>query len=73
MLIDWIKSLFGRGKVHFEFTGVDRDGTLVQGDARAPYVGSWDEDAMLKYIKDELWYQHGVVVTEAKLVAHIQD
>jgi hypothetical protein len=71
-MIDWIKSWFGKGRVRAEWTGIDRSGKLVSGDAKAPYVGTWDEDAMIKYIKDELMYQHGVTVTKIQIVAHVE-
>lgn len=72
-MIDWIKSWFGKGKVRVEFKGIDRTGKIVTGDAKAPYVGHWNEDAMLKYVANELLYQHGVVVTQSKIVAHIEE
>ena len=72
-MIDWIKSWFGKGRVRVEWEGVDRSGRIVTGDAKAPYVGRWDESAMTKYIKDNLMFQHGIVVTKIEIVSHIEE
>ena len=72
-MIDWIKGWFGKGRVRAEFEGIDRTGKIVTGDAKVPYVGKWDEDAMMKFIKDRLMYEKGVAVTKLELVAHIED
>ena len=72
-MIDWIRRLFGKGKVRVEFKGINRNGKIVSGDAKVPYVGAWDENDVIKHIKNEIMYQHGIVVTEAKIVSHIQD
>lgn len=72
-MIDWIKSFFGKGRVRVEFEGIDRNGKIVSGDAKVPYVGKWDEDAMMKFVKDKLMYEKGVVVTKMELVAHVPE
>lgn len=72
-MINWIKSLFGRGRVRVEWTGLNQSGKSVSGNAKAPYVGTWDEDAMIRYVKQQLLYQHGVVTTQIQIVAHIED
>ena len=72
-MIDWIKSLFGRGRVRVQWKGFDTSGTILTGNAKAPYVGKWDESAMIDYIKQQLFYQHGVTVTRIEIVAHIKE
>jgi len=71
-MINWIRSWFGKGKVHVIWEGVDRSGKSVSGDAKAPYVGVWNETAMIKHIKDELMYQHDVTVTNIQILAHVE-
>lgn len=70
-MIDWIKSWFGKGKIRAEWQGYDRSGKLVGGDAKVPYVGSYNESELMKHIKNELMYQHGVRVTRIELVSHV--
>lgn len=72
-MIDWIKSWFGKGRVRVEWEGFDRSGLKRSGNARAPYVGVWDEEAMKDYISQKLSYQHGIMVTSIKIVAHIEE
>jgi hypothetical protein len=72
-MIDWIKSWFGQGRVRVEWTGFDDAGRILTGNAKAPYVGRWDEAAMISYIKQQLLYQHGVTVTRIQIIAHIEE
>ena len=72
-MIDWIKSFFGQGRVRAEWTGFDPTGKKVTGDAKAPYVGMWDETAMIDYIKQQLLYKHGIKVTDIKIITHIEE
>lgn len=72
-MIDWIKSWFGKGRVRAKFEGIDKHGNTVTGDAKAPYVGAWDENAMLKYMQNEIMLKYGVTVTKIQLVAHVED
>ena len=72
-MIDWIRSWFGKGKIRTEWKGIDQWGNIRSGDAKCPYVGSYNESVLLKKIKQEMFYQHGVTITEIHVVAHIQD
>lgn len=72
-MLDWIKSLFGKGRIRVEFKGIDRNGKLVSGDGKMPYVGKWDEDAAIAEFKEQLMYKHGVAATEVNIVAHVQE
>lgn len=71
-MIDTIKSWFGKGKIRAEWEGIGRNGKIVSGDAKVPYIGSYDESELIKHIKNELMYQHGVVVTKIEVVAHVE-
>lgn len=72
-MIDWIKGLFGRGRVRIEFEGVDLNGKIVTGDAKMPYVGSYDDESALSEFKNQIMYKDGIVVTKATIIAHIKD
>ena len=72
-MLDWIKGLFGRGKVRLEFKGFDRQGKLVTGDAKMPYVGKYDEEDAIEEFKEQIMYKHGILVTSCIVVAHIKD
>ena len=72
-MLDKIKSWFGKGRIRAEWEGIDRSGKHFAGDAKVPYIGSYDESELMKHIKNELMYQHGIIVTKIKLVAHIED
>lgn len=72
-MLDWIKSLFGRGKVRVTWSGFDTRGQIITGNAKAPYIGKWDESAMTSYIKQQLLYQHGVTVTQIQIISHIEE
>jgi hypothetical protein len=71
-MIDWIKGLFGRGRIRIEFEGVDRNGKVVTGDAKMPYVGSYDKESALSEFKNQIMYKDGIVITKATIVAHIE-
>jgi tetrahydromethanopterin S-methyltransferase subunit A len=72
-MLDWIRGLFGRGRIRVEFTGIDRDGKVVTGDGKMPYTGKFTEEDALAEFKQQLMYKHGVVVTQATIVAHLED
>ena len=72
-MIDWIKGVFGRGRVRIEFEGVDRNGKRVAGDAKMPYVGSYDKESALSEFKNQIMYKDGIVITKATIIAHIEE
>lgn len=72
-MIDWIKSWFGRGRVEAQWVGIDRDGDIRSGDARAPYVGKWNESAMHKHMAKQLDEKFGIKVTKITIVRHTED
>ena len=72
-MIDWIKGLFGRGRIRIEFEGVDRNGKRVTGDAKMPYVGSYDKESALSEFKNQIMYKDGIVITKATIIAHIEE
>jgi hypothetical protein len=72
-MIDWIKSLFGKGKIRVEFKGLDRNGKTVSGDGKMPYIGRFTEEDAIADIKRKILYEHGVIVTDIKIVAHLKD
>jgi tetrahydromethanopterin S-methyltransferase subunit A len=72
-MLDWIKSLFGKGKIRIEFEGIDRDGKMVSGDGKMPYIGRFTEEDAIAEFKRKILYEHGVSVTDVKIVAHIKD
>jgi tetrahydromethanopterin S-methyltransferase subunit A len=72
-MLDWIKSLFGKGRVRIEFEGIDKTGKIVTGDGKFPYVGLYTEEDVISHFKKELMYKHGVSVTKIEIVQHIED
>lgn len=72
-MLDWIKSWFGKGKIRVEFKGINREGKIVSGDGKMPYIGKWDEAAAIEQFKEQAMYKYGVVITELNIVAHIED
>ena len=71
-MFDRIRSWFGRGRVKVEWEGVDDSG-VRNGTAKLPYTGVYNEEALFDHIKNELRYQHDIVVTDIRVVAHIED
>ena len=71
-MFDWIKSLFGRGKVRAEWEGIDKYGNVKSGDAKAPYIGSYDETAMKDFISRQLLFEYGITATKIDIIAHIE-
>lgn len=72
-MLDWIKSLFGKGKVRIEFKGLDKNGKAVSGTAKMPYVGKFDELDALEEFKEQIMYKHGILVLNCDIVAHIKE
>jgi hypothetical protein len=72
-MLDWIKRLFGRGRVLVEFEGIDRTGKVVSGDGKVPYIGRYTEQDVIAYFKQELLYQHGVSASRVQIIQHIKD
>ncbi len=72
-MLDWIRSLFGRGRVRIEFEGIDQTGNIVSGDGKVPYIGRYTEQDVIAYFKKELLYQHGVSATKVEIIQHIKD
>ncbi len=72
-MLDWIRSLFGRGRVRVEFEGIDKTGKVVNGDGKVPYIGRYTEQDVVAYFKKELLYQHGVIATKVEVIQHIED
>ena len=70
-ILDWIRSLFGRGRVTVEWSGLGPKG-IQSGTGRCPYVGSYDEHAIMDHFKKELRYQHDIVVTNIRVVSHLE-
>ncbi len=67
-MIDWIKSLFGKGTIHFEFHC--QDGS--SGRAKLPYIGdikTMDEDEMFRKLKSDLWLKYNKHMISAKVLA----
>ena len=71
--MDWLKSLFGKGKIRVEFKGIDRNGKLVEGDGKMPYIGKFTEEDAIAELKQKILYEHGITVTEVTIVAHITE
>lgn len=68
-MFDAIKRLFGSGYIYSEF--VTEDGR--RGRARAPYIGdkdTLDEEEYTRNLKKEIWFKHGVRVTQVTISIH---
>lgn len=72
-MINWIKSWFGKGRIRAEWEGIDCSGQFKAGDAKVPYVGSYDESALKDHIAQNLLYQHGITVTKIQVIAHVEE
>ena len=70
-MFDFIKRLFGEGTVKIQFAAVDRQNKVVKGTAKLPYIGEYDEDDVLRHIKNTLWVDHDLKVTGAEVVGHL--
>ncbi len=67
-MINWFKSIFGKGTVRIEFVGVDRQGEEVTAIAKIPYVGVYDEIAAIRYLKEQLLMKEDLFVIKAKIL-----
>jgi len=68
-MFNWIKSLFGKGKIRV--TLVTSDG--MTGSAVVPYVGDIDTLDMVEfkdYVKREVLVEHGKIVTSMKIIGY---
>jgi len=65
-MFDWLKSLFGEGKVRIEFTTFEGR----NGIARVPYIGSYDEVDLLKQFKRVMKVDHGLTVRTATVLGN---
>lgn len=72
-MLDWIRGLFGRGRVRIEFEGVDQTGKSITGNGKVPYTGLYTEEDVIAVFKKELMYHHGIVATRIEIVQHIED
>jgi hypothetical protein len=72
-MLDWIRGLFGRGRIRVEFTGIDRNGKTVSGDAKMPYIGRFTKEDAIAEIKQKILYEYGVTVTNVTIVSHLED
>ena len=71
-MLDWIRSFFGRGRVKVEWTGIGPKG-IQSGTGKCPYTGVYDEAALLRHFRDEIRYHHDIVVTDIRVIAHIEE
>lgn len=71
-MLDWIKSLFGKGTVRVEFNGVDRDGKAQSGTAKIPYVGAYDEAEALEQFKQVMMVEHRISIRSARVIGHVK-
>lgn len=66
-MFDWIKKLFGEGKIRAEFELADGR----SGIAKVPYIGQYDENKMLAHIKNSMQVEYGSKVTSLKITEHV--
>jgi hypothetical protein len=55
-----------------EWSGLGPKG-IQSGTGRCPYIGKYDEHAIMDHFKKELRYQHDIVVTNIRVVSHLED
>ena len=72
-MLNFIKSLFGKGRLRIEFRGINEKNERVNGVAKMPYVGSFNEDDALFEFKRQILYSDGIVITNCKIVAHLRE
>jgi hypothetical protein len=71
-MFDFIRRLFGQGRVRVEFNYLEGS-SIRTGLARVPYQGEWDEQACLDYVRNELIIEHGIYPIKMKIVGHIEE
>lgn len=71
-MFDWIRSWFGRGRVKVEWSGIGPKG-IQSGTAKCPYTGVYNEESVLKHFRDEIRYQYDIVVTDIRVIAHVEE
>ena len=74
-MFNWLRGMFGKGKVRIKWAGLNEKGQIESGFANIPYAGSWDEDACFEKLRKELRYQFGITVNPLSLsvVEHIKE
>ena len=65
-MFDFIKKMFGEGKVRAEF--ILADGR--QGIVKVPYIGQYNEAELITGVKDKMFVEYGVRCTSLKVVGH---
>lgn len=72
-MLNFVKSLFGKGRLRIEFRGLNEKNETVKGIAKMPYVGVFDEDDALWEFRYRIKYEEGILITYCKIVAHLRD
>jgi hypothetical protein len=71
MMFNFIRSLFGKGKVRIEFTYLAGN-RIKQGSLTVPYVGEWDEDDCLSQVRDQLIVEHDIVPIKMTVIGRVE-
>ena len=66
---DWFKSLFGKGRVRIEFTTLEGK----PGTAKVPYIGEYDETAMLNHFIRALKVDYNLTAKTVKVIGHVTE
>jgi hypothetical protein len=69
IVFDFIKRMFGEGKIRAEF--ICSDGT--SGSVKAPYIGQYIESEVLEHLKNAIEVEYGKKITHIKIVAHAEN
>lgn len=75
-MFDWIKSLFGKGKIRFYFEGIDRNGVIRTGYISQKYIGNintLDVDVAIESVKTEIYHIYDITVTKIEFKGIIQE
>ena len=66
-MINWLKSLFGKGKVRVHFLASNGQ----TGYAKIPYVGEYDEEELIRQFKKAALVEEGLKIVSVRVVARI--
>lgn len=71
-MFNFIRRLFGEGKVRIEFTYLHGN-VIKQGSLTVPYVGKWDEEDCLAHVRDQLIVNHNIFPIKLTVIGRIEE
>ena len=72
-MLDWLRSLFGKGVVQISWNGIDPEGKIINGDGKVPYTGVYNEMSVKDIFKKELMQRHNILALKINVTQHVQE